>query len=122
MGTRYYNSDTARFISPDPYGHAGSIDLYSYANGNPVKYCDPDGRHASTMRDAETNILREAASFAGDWLPVVGNIKSGIEAFTGKDFITGKKLSTGERWIAGVGTVLPMVKGHPRFSKGQKRS
>ena len=49
MGTRCYDSVAGRFISPDPAGHAGSMDLYSYANGNPVVYCDPDGRFASAM-------------------------------------------------------------------------
>jgi RHS repeat-associated protein len=47
MGSRYYDSLTGRFISPDPYGHDGSLNLYDYAGGNPVVYCDPDGRFAS---------------------------------------------------------------------------
>lgn len=49
MGTRYYEPASGRFISPNPYGHEGSIDLYSYAMGNPVTYCDADGRFASAV-------------------------------------------------------------------------
>jgi RHS repeat-associated protein len=43
-GARYYDQISGRFISPDPAGHAGSMDLYSYANGDPVNNVDPDGR------------------------------------------------------------------------------
>ena len=32
------------FISPDPLGHEASMDLYSYANGDPVNFVDPTGR------------------------------------------------------------------------------
>ena len=44
MGARYYNATEGRFISPDPFGHAASMDLYSFANGDPVNFVDPTGR------------------------------------------------------------------------------
>ncbi|MCB1655165.1 MAG: hypothetical protein KDI41_15065 [Pseudomonadales bacterium] len=44
FGARYYNTETGNFLSPDPYGHDGSLDLYSYASADPVNYVDPDGR------------------------------------------------------------------------------
>jgi len=40
---RYYNPAWGRFISEDPVGLAGGIDLYAYANGNPVLSIDPWG-------------------------------------------------------------------------------
>jgi len=46
MGARYYNATEGRFISPDPFGHAASMDLYSFANGDPVNFVDPTGRAA----------------------------------------------------------------------------
>jgi RHS repeat-associated protein len=55
---RYYNSDTGRFISKDPYG--GSITdpysqhSYQYAHGNPVRYTDPTGYFS--MSDAVASI------------------------------------------------------------------
>jgi RHS repeat-associated protein len=44
MGMRYYAQDTGSFLSCDPLGHAASMDLYSYCNGDPVNSVDPDGR------------------------------------------------------------------------------
>ena len=44
LGARYYAPDMGRFVSPDPYGPAASMDLYAYANGDPINYFDPDGR------------------------------------------------------------------------------
>ena len=44
MGGRYYKPATGRFLSPDPLGHSASMDLYSYAGGDPVNGLDPTGR------------------------------------------------------------------------------
>ncbi len=46
MGARYYDPLAGRFLSPDPLGHAASMDLYSYANGDPINFVDPTGRAA----------------------------------------------------------------------------
>ena len=50
FGARYYDPDSARFITQDSYlGEVGtppSLHRYLYANGNPGYYVDPDG-HAS---------------------------------------------------------------------------
>ena len=46
MGDRYYDPIAGRFISPDPLGHEASMDLYSYAGGDPVNFVDPTGRGA----------------------------------------------------------------------------
>ncbi|MFV9511284.1 polymorphic toxin type 50 domain-containing protein [Tepidibacillus sp. LV47] len=46
---------------------------------------------------------RQVGSMALDFIPVVGNIKSGIEAIIGRDLVTGRKLSVTDRLMAGVG-------------------
>jgi uncharacterized protein RhaS with RHS repeats len=76
MGARYYDPTVGRFISADPYGHGGSMDLYSYANGNPVFYCDPDGRYASALLEKTTNgqlldHIQQGLDVAG-MMPVIG--------------------------------------------------
>jgi RHS repeat-associated protein len=40
---RYYDPSSGRFISEDPIGLAGGMNLYACANGNPIRYRDPLG-------------------------------------------------------------------------------
>jgi len=40
---RYMDSDIGRFISEDPIGFEGGINLYSYVFNNPIKYIDSSG-------------------------------------------------------------------------------
>jgi RHS repeat-associated protein len=47
MGARYYDPKGSRFLSPDPIGYPVCLDLYTYANGDPINYIDPDGRFFS---------------------------------------------------------------------------
>jgi len=48
MKARYYGGPVGRFMSPDPVGvdarTGGNFNRYWYANNNPHKYVDPDGR------------------------------------------------------------------------------
>ena len=40
---RYYDSATGRYITADPIGLEGGMNLYLYANANPIMYIDPKG-------------------------------------------------------------------------------
>ena len=42
-GARYYAPWLGRWISPDPAGINGGMDLYAYAGANPIAYIDPSG-------------------------------------------------------------------------------
>jgi hypothetical protein len=46
---RYYNPTTGRFLSEDPIGFAGGINLYAYAKNNPLKFNDPLGTCANSQ-------------------------------------------------------------------------
>ena len=39
----FYNPQRARWLSREPLGEAGSINLYEYCFGSPLNYYDPDG-------------------------------------------------------------------------------
>nr|WP_282433729.1 RHS repeat-associated core domain-containing protein [Desulfosporosinus hippei] len=51
----YYDPETARFISRDPYGgdlgNPISQNFYAYANGDPINFADPSGSFAETALD-----------------------------------------------------------------------
>lgn len=40
---RYYNPNTGRFLSEDPFGFGGGINLYAYTANSPTNWSDPFG-------------------------------------------------------------------------------
>nr|WP_257721635.1 RHS repeat-associated core domain-containing protein [Desulfomicrobium orale] len=44
---RYYNPKTGRYITADPIGLAGGMNVYAYAGGNPVNAVDVEGLYRS---------------------------------------------------------------------------
>ena len=40
---RYYNPDTGRFLTRDPMGYEGGVNVYAYTRNNPVMQTDPSG-------------------------------------------------------------------------------
>jgi RHS repeat-associated protein len=46
---RYYDPTSGRYISADPIGLAGGMNLYAYVGGNPVNGVDPEGLTGETL-------------------------------------------------------------------------
>ena len=57
---RYYSPALGRFVSKDPIGFNGGMNLYRYADNNPVLFTDPTGK-------VPLLLLGEAAAFAAIW-------------------------------------------------------
>ena len=80
LRNRWYDPQTGRFLSQDPIGLAGGVNLYAYAGNNPVAYSDPFGlcppewmcqliasfvaNHPKAAAAASTLIDQEVAGFA----------------------------------------------------------
>jgi len=43
LGQRYYDTSTGRFLTRDPMGSNGGLNLYSYVGNNPANSSDPSG-------------------------------------------------------------------------------
>ncbi len=56
MGHRYYSPGTGRFLTRDPKGYGGGINLYGFTGNNPVNEMDPEGT---------------------DWLDIASNFSAG---------------------------------------------
>jgi len=52
MRARYYDANIGRFISEDPIGHNGGLNLYAYVGGNPVMLVDPLGLEARSIANS----------------------------------------------------------------------
>jgi RHS repeat-associated protein len=48
---RYYNPQTGRYITPDPIGLEGGINLFVYLRGNPLRWVDPFGLYEIIVND-----------------------------------------------------------------------
>ncbi len=43
LGARYYDTTAGRFVTRDPIGYKGGINLYGFTGNNPVNRSDPEG-------------------------------------------------------------------------------
>ena len=44
LGQRWYDASVGRFISRDPIGEVGGLNLYVYGNNSPTMLIDPEGK------------------------------------------------------------------------------
>lgn len=102
MGARYYDPVIGRFMGTDPVGfvegNVHSVNRYAYANNNPYRYVDPDGKYADLAIEAvsltvgfhslmgnwrESNWSGAAVDAGGIVADVVGAVIPGIPGMAG---------------------------------------
>ncbi len=85
MQQRYYDPVIGRFYSNDPVGFSASnpmmFNRYAYANNNPYKYTDPDGRAPDVIVDAAFTIY-DAGQTLGAAAAYAEGVVTGNEALT----------------------------------------
>jgi RHS repeat-associated protein len=126
-GMRIYDPRIAKFLSIDPLtSDYPELTPYQFASNIPIAAIDLDGMEAGVQLPDGTIIVpsgrdrlgfkypqkgvllgvdramaegefEELASMTLDFIPFVGQLKAITESVTGKDFITGRKLSAKER-------------------------
>ncbi len=76
---RWYSPHLMRWVSRDPIGYRGGVNLYRYANNRPVKFIDLDGKAPgdsypsmdeaarSAVNDINQTSIREGVEYAG-WI------------------------------------------------------
>ena len=65
---RYYDPETGRYLSPDPIGLDGGLNLYAYVENDPVNLVDPEGLAAMLNPYAPSPLKKfEALMAAGKY-------------------------------------------------------
>ncbi|WP_347900828.1 RHS repeat-associated core domain-containing protein [Pseudomonas purpurea] len=73
---RYYDPSVGRFVSKDPIGYAGGVNIYQYSN-NPIGWTDPLGLSPRCRYDSNMNPLEKMAhSIHGESLKPGGSPRS----------------------------------------------
>ncbi|MBK1725139.1 RHS repeat-associated core domain-containing protein [Thiocystis violacea] len=90
-GARWYDAEIGRFLSLDPAGfdegNLQSFNKYAYANNNPYKFVDPDGRASlfanAFMRGLSSDAAMQAAGMGNSALAAgVGSALVGLSAIS----------------------------------------
>ena len=87
---REYDPATGQFTQEDPIGLAGGLNLYGFANGDPVNFSDPFGLcpQLITGRPCSNRV-----AIGIGLLPVVGDVIDVASAVAGRDLLTGENLT-----------------------------
>lgn len=70
---RWYASDLGRWLSADPIGFSGGLNLFTYVENNPIGFVDPDGLYVDAVYDVRNRVLTVddyALNNLGQWQKV----------------------------------------------------
>jgi len=84
---RAYDPNTGRWLSRDPIGEDGGINLYGYVNENPVSFIDPKGLEAVIPFPASGAVGGAASGALGPALGFIGGLIYPSPVGEGSDII-----------------------------------
>lgn len=98
----YYDAELDEEVFQQDFGKMGNEELRAQIRGR-------EERQQQASRD-DTDLVNQGISMVLDFLPVVGNVKSAVEAISGKDYITGEELTKTQRIMSGAGLLYGGLK------------
>jgi RHS repeat-associated protein len=105
MGARYYDPVLGRFMGIDPVdfqaSNLHSFNRYTYANNNPYKYVDPDGRMAFLVVPVYALLTAIVTSAAVNSLSKSGSAGGSNDFNTGGSSYSGTDIGNPGNWSAG---------------------
>ena len=126
---RYYDPNTGRYLTPDPIGLTGGINLFLYTNGNPVNSIDLEGLEVSgfVVGAISGGILGAWSGYEAGGLPgafgggAIGAVTGGAIGWA-LDPFTGKKIAGATGAILGhlVGTIIGEILGPSSLSPSER--
>jgi RHS repeat-associated protein len=98
---RYYNPQTGRYLTPDPIGLEGGINLFAYVENNPVNWIDPLGLKKGTggILIPIRNWIKKSVKggeFISDLIGKVADIPTSPAAILLYDFLNPREGNEGE--------------------------
>ena len=92
MRSRYYNPAIARFMSRDPAGFAGGLNMYAYAGDDPVDFSDPTGMDWESILEGPGDTCSACTTVGPGWyaapqfpfpapVPTIGGIDADVVPF-----------------------------------------
>jgi len=125
MRNRWYDAQTGRFLTQDPLGRAGGVNLYAYAGNNPIAFSDPYGLDPCKQQATSGSWLCQGiaagkAQLAAIGVGIASTVNTVLDYTTGIVDATrllfqrnedGSKLTGGDAALAAVGVGLSAVPG-----------
>jgi len=110
MQQRYMDPGLGRFLSPDPQAtdtkSAGNFNRFNYANNNPYKFRDPDGKKGVAFTfGGDLTVLRGGSAGSGGYF-ALDTQKSGALTYVGKTYGLSTAFAASATFFAGSGTSL----------------
>ena len=102
---RWYNPEDGRWLSKDPIGIAGGLNLYEFCGSNPVNFVDPDGEDFKTWAKTTWTVTRLVVQLHGGELAH----ETVRAAAKGKAVATQIVKKIGPKGASAIGGILTLV-------------